>query len=91
MFSFPPAKIPVDVREARPTMRAQAALATRATHVAPSSIQEVSQLAKERGAINLAEGFPDFEVDGRVAEEAIKAIRGGCNQYRCVHVAKQIP
>lgn len=76
--------MPVDVREVRPTMRAQARLATRVSDVVPSSIQELSHQAKERGAINLAEGFPDFEIDGRVVEEAVQAMRGGSNQYRWV-------
>jgi len=42
---------------------------------------EMTQLAEERGAINLSQGFPDFEGPGGIAEAAIRAIRSGENQY----------
>ena len=40
-----------------------------------------SRLAVEHKAINLGQGFPDFEAPDFVKEAAIKAIRDGENQY----------
>ena len=42
---------------------------------------EMSALAVETGAINLGQGFPDTDGPSEVAEAAVKAIRGGLNQY----------
>jgi methionine aminotransferase len=41
----------------------------------------MSALASEFGAINLGQGFPDFEMDEQLAELAAKAISTGYNQY----------
>jgi len=41
----------------------------------------MSALASEFGAINLGQGFPDFEMDEQLAELAAKAIGTGYNQY----------
>lgn len=40
-----------------------------------------SRLAVERKAINLGQGFPDFDAPDFVKEAAVKAIRSGENQY----------
>nr|XP_019702009.1 uncharacterized protein LOC105032816 isoform X2 [Elaeis guineensis] len=50
----------------------------------PSPIQELSHLAQRCGAINLAEGFPDFPAPPHVKEAAISAINADLNQYRHV-------
>jgi aspartate/methionine/tyrosine aminotransferase len=42
---------------------------------------EMTKLADERGAINLAQGFPDFDAPPEILEEAVKALRNGQNQY----------
>lgn len=42
---------------------------------------EITALALEHKAINLGQGFPDFEGPAAVKEAAIEAIRGGANQY----------
>jgi len=42
---------------------------------------EMTKRANERGAINLAQGFPDFDTPVEAVEEAVKALRGGENQY----------
>ncbi|KAH7666646.1 DegT/DnrJ/EryC1/StrS aminotransferase protein [Dioscorea alata] len=47
----------------------------------PSPIQELSYLAQRCGAINLAEGFPDFPAPIRVKKAAISAIDADLNQY----------
>lgn len=41
----------------------------------------MSALATEHGAINLGQGFPDFQMDEELAELAAKAIQDGHNQY----------
>ena len=42
---------------------------------------EMTALAQEHGAINLAQGFPDFEGPPEIVEAAVKALRSGDNQY----------
>ena len=41
----------------------------------------MSRLALEHGAINLAQGFPDFPAPEVVKEAAVAAIRADVNQY----------
>ena len=41
----------------------------------------MSQLAAEHGAINLGQGFPDFDVPARLADALARALRDGHNQY----------
>lgn len=46
-----------------------------------SVIRQMTRLAKEYDAINLAQGMPDFEAPAKVKEAAIDAIKGNLNQY----------
>ncbi|MCB1569385.1 MAG: aminotransferase class I/II-fold pyridoxal phosphate-dependent enzyme, partial [Xanthomonadales bacterium] len=41
----------------------------------------MSQLAAEHGAVNLGQGFPDFEVPVFLTEALARAVREGYNQY----------
>jgi len=41
----------------------------------------MTRLANEHGAINLSQGFPDFDVDGRLIGLVEKYMRKGNNQY----------
>ncbi|MFT3803705.1 MAG: pyridoxal phosphate-dependent aminotransferase [Burkholderiaceae bacterium] len=41
----------------------------------------VSALAAEHGAVNLGQGFPDFDCDPRLLDEVDAAMRAGHNQY----------
>ena len=41
----------------------------------------MSQLAQEHGAVNLGQGFPDFDVPARLVDELDRAMRAGHNQY----------
>jgi N-succinyldiaminopimelate aminotransferase len=41
----------------------------------------MTALAEETGAINLGQGFPDFDGPAAVIEAAVKAVRAGRNQY----------
>jgi aspartate/methionine/tyrosine aminotransferase len=42
---------------------------------------EMTKRADEHGAINLAQGFPDFDAPSEAVEEAVRALRSGQNQY----------
>ena len=41
----------------------------------------MSALATETGAVNLGQGFPDFECDPELIDEVTRAMRAGFNQY----------
>src|SRR5947199_8145759 len=46
-----------------------------------SVIRGMTRLANEHGAINLAQGFPDFPAPEALKDAAVRAIRGDVNQY----------
>ena len=41
----------------------------------------MGKLAKEFNAINLSQGFPDFDTDPELIELVTKAMKNGFNQY----------
>ncbi|MFX1671944.1 pyridoxal phosphate-dependent aminotransferase [Paraburkholderia sp. A2WS-5] len=41
----------------------------------------MSALAAEKGAVNLGQGFPDFDCDSRIVDAVAQAMRDGHNQY----------
>jgi methionine transaminase len=45
----------------------------------------MSQLAMEHQAVNLGQGFPDFDVPTRLVKELAKAVQQGKNQYAPMH------
>ena len=45
----------------------------------------MSQLAAEHGAVNLGQGFPDFDVPSRLVEALADAMKQGHNQYSPMH------
>jgi aspartate/methionine/tyrosine aminotransferase len=53
----------------------------RAASFTESVIREMTRLAMEHGAINLAQGFPDFPAPQEVKEAARRAIESDLNQY----------
>jgi aminotransferase len=55
-----------------------------------SVIRAMTRLASEHGAINLAQGFPNFPAPDVVKEAAIKAIRDDINQYAITWGAKRL-
>ncbi len=54
---------------------------TKLPKVGTTIFSVMSQLAMERGAVNLGQGFPDFSVPERLVEELDRAMRAGHNQY----------
>ena len=46
-----------------------------------SVIREMTRLCRKHGAVNLAQGFPDFAAPDEIKEAACRAIRSDINQY----------
>ncbi|MGZ4537446.1 MAG: aminotransferase class I/II-fold pyridoxal phosphate-dependent enzyme, partial [Nocardioidaceae bacterium] len=55
--------------------------ARRLQHIPPTIFAEMSALAVRTGALNLGQGFPDEDGPAAVVEAAVRALRGGRNQY----------
>ena len=60
---------------------ARAASAKRASTFTESVIREMTRIANQYGAINLAQGFPDFPMPEPMKKAACAAIQGDVNQY----------
>jgi methionine aminotransferase len=58
---------------------------TKLPKVGTSIFSVMSQLAARHGAVNLGQGFPDFEVPPRLVEGLARAAREGHNQYAPAH------
>jgi N-succinyldiaminopimelate aminotransferase len=56
-------------------------LAHRVSRFGTTVFSEFSALAAKHGAVNLGQGFPDFDGPEEVKEAAQRAIRDGVNQY----------
>jgi aspartate/methionine/tyrosine aminotransferase len=57
------------------------AAASRVSRFTESVIREMTRLADEHRAINLAQGFPDFDAPEEIKAAAMAAIEAGVNQY----------
>lgn len=55
-----------------------------------SVIRGMTRLANEHGAINLAQGFPDFPAPAALKEAAAEAIRADVNQYALTWGARRL-
>jgi len=55
-----------------------------------SVIREMTRLAHRHDAVNLAQGFPDFEAPAEVKEAAVRAIRADVNQYAITWGARSL-
>src|SRR5258708_19167692 len=62
-------------------MSARPYLSSRLREVGTSIFAEMTQLAVQHQAVNLGQGFPDFDGPDFVKEAAVAAIRSGNNQY----------
>ena len=56
-------------------------LQTRLPKVGTTIFTVMSALATEHKAVNLGQGFPDFDCDPSLVDEVSKAMRAGMNQY----------
>ncbi|MEX3606329.1 MAG: pyridoxal phosphate-dependent aminotransferase [Burkholderia sp.] len=57
------------------------AIVSRLPQVGTTIFTVMSALAAEKGAVNLGQGFPDFNCDPRIIEAVADAMRDGHNQY----------
>jgi methionine aminotransferase len=57
------------------------ALQTKLPKVGTTIFTVMSALAAEKGAVNLGQGFPDFDCDPRLVDAVADAMRQGLNQY----------
>jgi aspartate/methionine/tyrosine aminotransferase len=67
-----------------------ARLSEKASQFTESVIREMTRLAMAHGAVNLAQGFPDFPAPGEVKEAAREAISRDVNQYAITWGAKSL-
>ena len=63
------------------TIHHPVALQTRLPKVGTNIFTVMSALATEHQAVNLGQGFPDFDCDPALVEDVAGAMRGGLNQY----------
>lgn len=54
-------------------------------HVGTTIFSVMSKMAAEYGAINLSQGFPDFDCPPRLRELVVNALNSGKNQYPPMH------
>ena len=57
------------------------ALASRLPNVGTTIFTVMSALAAQHDAVNLGQGFPDFDCDERIVDAVSRAMRDGHNQY----------
>ena len=62
-------------------MSSRGRTSTRLEHLSESWIREMTRVALECGAVNLSQGYPDFDPPPEVREAAAKAVLEGPNQY----------
>lgn len=55
-----------------------------------SVIREMTRIAALHGAVNLAQGYPDFEPPRELTEAAKRALDGGYNQYSITWGAREL-
>ena len=79
----PPAPTEIVPGEGRPRFRS-----ARAAGLNESVIREMTRLAIEHGAVNLAQGYPDFPAPEILKRAAYDAIRDDFNQYSVTWGAK---
>jgi aspartate/methionine/tyrosine aminotransferase len=74
---------PAEIRNRRPRF-----VSNRTSGFTESVIREMTRLAMEKGAINLAQGFPDFSAPEDIKQAAQQAISADFNQYAITWGAK---
>ena len=64
-----------------PAMTTSVPVASKLPDIGTSIFSVMTRLANEHGAINLSQGFPDFDCDPALVEAVDRAMRAGHNQY----------
>lgn len=62
-------------------MTASVSIASKLPDVGTSIFAVMTRLANEHGAINLSQGFPDFDCDPGLVDAVARAMQAGHNQY----------
>src|SRR6202167_4970627 len=65
-------------------------LSDKVAHFTESVIREMTRQAMLHGAVNLAQGFPDFSAPTEIKEAARAAINGDVNQYAITWGSKNL-
>jgi aspartate/methionine/tyrosine aminotransferase len=65
-------------------------LSDKVEHFTESVIREMTRQAMQHGAVNLAQGFPDFPAPAEIKQAAQQAIAGDVNQYAITWGAKNL-
>jgi len=65
-------------------------LSDKVSHFTESVIREMTRQAALYGAVNLAQGFPDFAAPAEIKEAAQRAVAGDVNQYAITWGAKNL-
>src|SRR5271169_5338361 len=65
-------------------------LSVKAEQFTESVIREMTRLAMKHGAVNLAQGFPDFPAPAEIKAAAQEAIAHDINQYAITWGAKSL-
>jgi aspartate/methionine/tyrosine aminotransferase len=69
---------------------ARGILSEKAARFTESVIREMTRLAMKHGAVNLAQGFPDFPAPAEIKQAAQEAIAADINQYAITWGAKSL-
>src|ERR1700684_4112049 len=65
-------------------------LSDKVEHFTESVIREMTRQAMQHGAVNLAQGFPDFSAPAEIKRAAQEAIGADINQYAITWGAKSL-
>ena len=74
----------------RAATHARPRVSEKAGRFTESVIREMTRLAMQHGAINLAQGFPDFPAPAEIKEAAREAIAADVNQYAITWGARDL-
>lgn len=70
-------------------MTEQPLISRKAQQFTESVIREMTRLALRHGAVNLAQGFPDFAAPAEVKNAAVRAVQDDINQYAITWGARE--
>jgi|YelNatPaOPRAMG01_1025707.scaffolds.fasta_scaffold58696_1 aspartate/methionine/tyrosine aminotransferase len=73
----------------RELTRVSSPVSQKARQFTESVIREMTRLAIQHGAVNLAQGFPDFAAPEEVKEAAVRAVQADINQYAITWGARE--
>ncbi|WP_250451775.1 pyridoxal phosphate-dependent aminotransferase [Caballeronia sp. ATUFL_M2_KS44] len=71
----------MNAMHAMPEASPELSFPSRLPNVGTTIFTVMSALAAQKGAVNLGQGFPDFDCDARIVDAVSAAMRDGHNQY----------